>query len=436
MINFAFDKSLTVNSNGDMEIPFPNMHTVELYGYDINVNTESYIELQTICKHLNWDLHELKKDTVDNFIKRGETFIYSILIWNNDLFTKTDRLELPTKIKEQIKLKKCKFVIFYVTEPWFKYEYCYTWMSKFAEHNELEKDDFLLVSSNLISNEMKNEYVSKDIIKDNFTIIEFNFFFHRLWFYTKKFHLDDSKEVYNLMMNRNLNLRREREKDKHFLCFNRRSHDHRVFIFSEFMTNPKLIDKSIITLGSQGMIGDQNFKKAIRRFVDKKYKHGYERLYDFIDNYDASVDYRYDTETTNYRDLIDINVDAHVRTFCNVVTETTISEETIFISEKTAKPIFMLQPFIIFGNRGTLRKLREMGFKTFDKWWDESYDEAWYQDRSEKIISLLEEIASWDDNKIKNVLNEMEETLIYNYNVMVKNQTTIDFFNEFIKFTS
>jgi hypothetical protein len=77
----------------------------------------------------------------------------------------------------------------------------------------------------------------------------------------------------------------------------------------------------------------------------------------------------------------------------------------------------MCQPFILFGNPHSLKKLKEYGFKTFDKWWDESYDTELDLDiRLEKITKVLEEIASWDMTKCHHITNEMEETLIHNFN--------------------
>ena len=57
-----------------------------------------------------------------------------------------------------------------------------------------------------------------------------------------------------------------------------------------------------------------------------------------------------------------------------VVSETDASE-CLFITEKTYKPLLLKSPFILLGNRFTLKFLRDLGFKTFDKVIDESYDE-------------------------------------------------------------
>lgn len=64
-----------------------------------------------------------------------------------------------------------------------------------------------------------------------------------------------------------------------------------------------------------------------------------------------------------------------------------------FITEKTMKPVAFQHPFVVYGNRGTLRELRSWGFETFNHLWDESYDEIVDHDaRRDAVISLLNSI--------------------------------------------
>ena len=44
-------------------------------------------------------------------------------------------------------------------------------------------------------------------------------------------------------------------------------------------------------------------------------------------------------------------------------------------------------PFVMVNGHGSISKLKELGFKTFDKWWDESYDDEPNEtDRLNKIL--------------------------------------------------
>lgn len=108
-------------------------------------------------------------------------------------------------------------------------------------------------------------------------------------------------------------------------------------------------------------------------------------------------------------------------TWIHVISETYFYDEyeTLFISEKTFKAIACSQPFIIFGNKGSLQELKKLGYKTFDKWWDESYDELSDCDRMNAIIKILQDI-----DKIENKLDwfkSMEDVLNHNKNILQKN---------------
>ena len=85
----------------------------------------------------------------------------------------------------------------------------------------------------------------------------------------------------------------------------------------------------------------------------------------------------------------------------NLVSETNDNNHDVFITEKLWKPIIAQQIFVVHGNLGYLKKLREMGFRTFDSVFDESYDQEPDPDkRIEKIVSLCRHLRTVDKSKI------------------------------------
>lgn len=111
----------------------------------------------------------------------------------------------------------------------------------------------------------------------------------------------------------------------------------------------------------------------------------------------------------------------YTSSFCNIVTETYFLEsiDDLFgFSEKLMKPIVAQIPFIIVGQPHSLKKLKELGFKTFSDWWDESYDnEMNHYKRLQKIFKVIHEISKWPLKKCNKVYNEMNNTLIHNSNI-------------------
>jgi hypothetical protein len=72
-----------------------------------------------------------------------------------------------------------------------------------------------------------------------------------------------------------------------------------------------------------------------------------------------------------------------------------------FMTEKTFRPILNLQPFLLFGDYGSLRKLRDIGFKTFSPVIDESYDLE--QDPSKRLLLLRAEILKLNSMSLQQI---------------------------------
>jgi len=104
--------------------------------------------------------------------------------------------------------------------------------------------------------------------------------------------------------------------------------------------------------------------------------------------------------------------------FLDIVHETYISGVSFFPTEKTFRPIIAKTPFITMAPAGYLGNLRRIGLKTFDQWWDESYDGYSNYERLKKIKLIVEDIFTWSDDRIKNTLNEMNQVLEHNYNTL------------------
>jgi hypothetical protein len=110
-------------------------------------------------------------------------------------------------------------------------------------------------------------------------------------------------------------------------------------------------------------------------------------------------------------------------TFFSVISEAQYedTQRTIFLSEKIFKVMMCSHPFMVLGNKHSLKELKKLGYKTFDKWIDESYDEMDDCARFEKIIDNLKKIVSIKD-KIS-WFKEMEDVIKHNRNQIKVNTT-------------
>jgi len=110
--------------------------------------------------------------------------------------------------------------------------------------------------------------------------------------------------------------------------------------------------------------------------------------------------------------------DTFLTRYCNffveIVCETCYSGNTFFPTEKTWRPIILKTPFIVQGPQWYLHRLRDMGFQTFDRWWDEGYSEdpAYWQ--TSEIKKVIDSVGKLSIEQLKEMYNEMQPTLEHN----------------------
>ena len=366
-------KNLLIN------VGYDDLSHLNLYNY--NIEPDWIINGKTnIANLLDNTLGNFKESSIHFFIKNNLNFIYPILLFDNKLFDNHKTIDLDENLITSIKLKKCKIVFTYLLEGYFN-NVCVNWINDLCQKYNFSKDDVIVITSNLIQ-----------FSNNNFTIINYNYFGNHINFLSVS-KLDSIKvKLYQTEYDKFLNTNFE----FHFLCFNGIPRENRLLIFNELTTNSKFKNKSITTL----------------RGIDKNY------YYDVPswDNQKIGGGAR-------------LNVDAHLKSFLNIVTETLYDTDSLFISEKTYKPIYLCQPFIVFGNPFTLNKLHELGYKTFSKWWDESYDsELDLNQRFDKIVKVMETISELNLDELNELKNEMQDVIVHNYLNFFKNNEIGDLF--------
>ena len=185
-----------------------------------------------------------------------------------------------------------------------------------------------------------------------------------------------------------------------FLSYNRAIRYHRVnFIINLFEKN--LINRGLISINK---IHDTHIPNDTN-----------EKTKEFINERTPMV---IDTmPELKFNLAINITIEDFKRTFISIVTETLVDNGTLFFSEKIWKPIMIGHPFIVYGNEGSLKYLKSLGFKTFDKWIDESYDNEPNRDkRCEMIVNELEKFSLKSLDELKKLREEMFDVCSFNYN--------------------
>ena len=124
------------------------------------------------------------------------------------------------------------------------------------------------------------------------------------------------------------------------------------------------------------------------------------------------------TNLTRFRTNNTFKKDLFLNSCINIVTETTFEQNELFISEKIIKPIIGYQPFIVIGPYQYLKELKNLGFKSFSNFWDESYDEIINpKERYFAIEKIILELNNKTIDEINEIYPKTKNICIYNRKV-------------------
>jgi len=94
--------------------------------------------------------------------------------------------------------------------------------------------------------------------------------------------------------------------------------------------------------------------------------------------------------------------------------------EIMFITEKTYRAL-CFHPTIIAGNKGILEYLRKLGFQTFPKFFDESYDDIENDhDRMLAVVKEVHRICKLPIDEVHKMAKESFEVVLHNQKIMKK----------------
>ena len=227
-------------------------------------------------------------------------------------------------------------------------------------------------------------------------------------------------------------------KSKTFLMFNRRwgSQSQRSLMLCYLYKN-NLIDDGYISFSKTEIDNGGTFTSHVKNFTERLTIENTITDDDLIqiesklpltlDSTDLTLNLMYDEfESTRhfYEDSL-----------VHLVSETNFFTRIVHLTEKSYKPIMYKQPFIMMGACGSLKALREQGFRTFDTLWDESYDnETSDTARFFMVLELIQKICAMSPYKKLEISKACKEIVDYNYDVLKNthtNQLVENFINKY-----
>lgn len=321
-----------------------------------------------------YNLYDIIFDTGSITNKKLQKHIFTEL-GNNDPRMLIDTFDIP-HVFDRLTYQK---LIFHDQEPILFNSFENAWLNKIYFVNRLE-------TNHILSNSEKNSVEKDALLKQSG--------WHDFYWFSNGFLSLEWYRFYRYACY----LENNWTPAKTFSSYNRilKDREHRLIIANHLYNNYK--DNIILSCHS-----DQQHYQHDNLFVNTN------------NNISTNLSYKIDVI-----DFID--------SFCHIVTERIFYEDRIHLTEKAFRPIVCCRPFILASSPGSLQYLKDYGFKTFNNFWSEDYDNITdHNERLDAILDIIDYLGSLKHSQIIEMLHSMKETLLYNrnhfYNQFEKNIT-------------
>ena len=180
-----------------------------------------------------------------------------------------------------------------------------------------------------------------------------------------------------------------------FLHMNYTHREHRQ-LFSKFLIKENLLEKNCVaintyTYGAEEQSRDKNWFVPLHS--------------------DACIPVGQKDEWFYSQNLLDLWRD----------TDLQVNHPYPVFSEKTISALLGKRPFIIIGPAHSMKTLKQKGYKTFDNFMDESYDNVSDpNERLEKIFKLVKTINNKSLDELKVNVLQSKDRIMHNQNIIIK----------------
>ena len=233
--------------------------------------------------------------------------------------------------------------------------------------------------------------------------------------------------------------------DQHYICLNGVRRFHRTMLYAQ-LQHRKILDRGLVSymdfanskikihkhdqvLAERGTLSVPNDLTFV--YTDK-----FTRINDGWVIKDAdTLQMLQQTDYSNYKNFNDthnrhgLGLDLAQQAFLYVISETVFDHPTFVFAEKSMKPIASKRPFVLVSTPGGLKHLQKLGFKTFNDFWDEEYDNIIDPtQRIKALADIIEDISNRSLSELQAMCIKMSDILEYNFDYYRKH-----FYNNEVK---
>lgn len=205
--------------------------------------------------------------------------------------------------------------------------------------------------------------------------------------------------------------------DKYFSSLSRVNRYHRT-IATFLLCQDEISQKALISHDRLHVTDKERFRihYQLQDYTVKSISRWFKSLPRTVDKDDFKINWA----------LKDDYYSIHRQTLFQIVNETLVDNyfnTSLFYSEKTFRPIICFQPFMIYGQQGINKHLKNIGYQTYEEWFDLSFDDE--EDnilRYKKLLKTAKDTCSYLDALTRDQKIEWrfknEKLLKHNFNVL------------------
>ena len=328
-----------------------------------------------------------------------EKFVYIIQLKDQTTLQYT----VPEEIINPVKEKRCKILLLGWDDNWGSKEFKLLFLNFKKQIDTIEEDDFVYVTAS----------------GEDYSLEKFNHFYANRgeWQWHEIFYpkiVRKSKRFYE-------------NKTKDFICLNKRPDWHKFLAIShlwEHRAQGHISHVSKEYNEDQYAFARQIFESCdpFPHVLSKRFKRHIEKHLPFVLLHDR-------LHNTAHSTAKDIDSPKYLESWIHIVTEsrselyspngTQIVDR--YVSEKIFKPIFYKQPYILVGQNGILKLMKQWGYQTYDTIFNEKYDNI--KENWTRAVSALDQTQKWlrlSNAEKLNVYQEHDSVFEHNFNNLIK----------------
>ena len=231
-------------------------------------------------------------------------------------------------------------------------------------------------------------------------------------------------------------------KSKKFLCYNRNTKPHRLYITTECIKRD-LIKEAYFSNYFRFPEDEFHFGSTYEWFPTL-YQEMHDIMYEHKDKFPLDLGLASipkNNQTEKFMSVSDDDVNYFHDSYFGVITESKyahdnydiynqihsqLSLDGFIFTEKTYKFISAKKPFILAGFTGSLQTLRDFGYKTFHPYIDETYDTLVDDEqRITAIVNEIERLCKLSDSAWIEWQHNVESIVLHNYNTLLNSGEVI-----------